>query len=210
VLVDAARLWCSQPSRFSPSIPATARLSGRDRSLPIPQWRSAPRRYGTTNQILVFSGAYGYGATALRLIADGPQTRIEPHWRDKRLQSHFGNLLLAGDTIYLSRGFHGPAFLTAVDLKTGATKWFAREFAKASFLRADGKLIILDEEGWLALAKPNPDGSLKVLSKARPLSSKRPLPQRFSDKLRLRYLEPSTKSCHGCGCRSATDGDVGN
>ena len=67
--------------------------------------------------------------------------------RQQLVQLTSTNRTEAGDTIYLSRGFHGPAFLTAVDLKTGAIKWFTREFAKASFLRADGKLIILDEEG---------------------------------------------------------------
>lgn len=118
------------------------------------------------NQTLVFAGAYGVGATALRLSADGPQTKVEPLWRDKKLQLLFGNLLLVGDTIYLSRGFYGPAFLTAVDVKTGETKWSAREFARASLLRAGGKLIILDEEGWLGLAKLAPDGGLKILSKA--------------------------------------------
>lgn len=127
--------------------------------------------WDATNQILIFSGAYGYGATALHVTADGPRTKVDSLWHDQKLQSFFGNLLLAGDTIYLARGSYGPAFLTAVDIKTGKTKWFTREFAKASFLLADGKLILLDEDGWLALAKPNADGSLKVLSKARPLSA---------------------------------------
>jgi outer membrane protein assembly factor BamB len=125
-----------------------------------PLWNAA-------NNILMFAGAYGYGAIALRVSADGPQ----PLWRNQKLQLLFSNLLLIGDTIYLSRGFYGPAFLTAVDVKTGETRWSKREFARASLLRADGKLIILDEDGWLGLAKPNPDGSLKILSKAQLLSA---------------------------------------
>jgi outer membrane protein assembly factor BamB len=124
------------------------------------------------NQVLVFSGgADGYGATALRITPDGPRTKTELLWRDHRLGSAFGNLLLAGDTFYLSRGYTGPAFLTAVDVKTGQTKWSSREFAKTSFLAADGKLIILDEDGRLALARPNPDGSLAVLAKAQLLAA---------------------------------------
>jgi hypothetical protein len=150
---DGAALW----SRSLSTYPAMAFCS-------TPLWDAA-------NQILVFSGAYGYGSTALRITADGPQTKIETLWHDNKLQSLFGNLLLAKDTMYLSRGFDGPAFLTAINVKTGQTKWFTREFAKASFLAADGKLIILDEDGWLALAKPNLDGSVKVLSKARLLSA---------------------------------------
>jgi len=49
--------------------------------------------------------------------------------------------------------------------------WITREFARASFVRADGKLIILDEDGWLALAGPREDGSLELLAKAQPLTS---------------------------------------
>jgi len=122
--------------------------------------------WDAATQTLVFAGAYSYGATALRISADGARTL----WQDRKLQLLFGNMLLAGGTIYFSRGYYGPSFLTAVDIKTGESKWSAREFARASLLGADGKLIILDEEGWLGLARLNPDRSLKILSKARVLS----------------------------------------
>jgi outer membrane protein assembly factor BamB len=148
---DGAMLW-SLPLRTDPGMAFCA----------TPLWDAA-------NRILVFSGASGFGATALRLIADGSQRRAETLWHDGRLVSVFGDLILIGDTMYLSRG-PGPAFLTAVDIKTGAMKWSTREFAKATLLRADGKLIILDEEGWLALAQPNQDGSLTVRSKVRLLT----------------------------------------
>jgi hypothetical protein len=96
---------------------------------------------------------------------------VEQLWRDNRLQSLFSNLLLNGDTMYLSRGYHGPSFLTAVDIKTGATRWAARGFGNANFLWADGKLIVLDEDGWLTLARPRADGSLEILSKAQVLGA---------------------------------------
>ena len=123
------------------------------------------------NQILVFSAAAdGYGATALHITAAAQDTKTELLWRDHRLGSAFGNLLLADGTFYVSRGYTGPALLTVVDVKTGQIRWSTREFAKASFLAADGKPIILDEDGWLALAKPNLDGSSSVLAKARLLT----------------------------------------
>jgi hypothetical protein len=127
--------------------------------------------WDAANQILVFSGAYGYGAAALRIVEYAQQFKVETLWHDYRLQSLFSNLLLVKDTVYLSRGFDGPAFLTAVNIRTGGTKWSTREFGKASFLRADGKLIILDENGWLALGRPKDDGSIHILSKTRPLSA---------------------------------------
>jgi hypothetical protein len=123
------------------------------------------------NQILVISGAYGYGATALHLSLDGKHTRVDPLWRDNKLQSLFANLVLLGDTMYLSRGFSGPAFLTAVDIVSGKTKWATREFARATFIAADGKLVILDEHGWLALAQRKPDGSLEIGSRFRAVTT---------------------------------------
>jgi hypothetical protein len=77
---------------------------------------------------------------------------------------HKDNAIRIGDQIYCSSGDFGPAFFTALDVKTGQLLWQERGFAKASFIYADGKLIILDEDGHLALATVSPEG-LKVLSK---------------------------------------------
>ena len=63
-----------------------------------------------------------------------------------------------GDFIYAFNGDFGPAFFTAIAAKTGQIVWQERGFAKASFLYADGKFIILDEEGQLALATPSATG----------------------------------------------------
>ncbi|HET8547908.1 MAG TPA: PQQ-binding-like beta-propeller repeat protein [Bryobacteraceae bacterium] len=143
-----------------------SRLTGTDPGMAFcstPVWDAA-------NRILVFSGAYGVGSTALRITTAGSQTTVEHLWRNNKLQSLFSNLLLTGNTMYLSRGYHGPSFLTAVDIRTGETRWSARGFANANFLQADRKLIILDEDGWLTIARPNPDGSLEILSRAPVLS----------------------------------------
>jgi outer membrane protein assembly factor BamB len=65
----------------------------------------------------------------------------------------------------MSSGDFGPAFLTALNIKTGAIAWQDRGFARAQLLYADGKLIILDEDGTLALATVSAQG-LKVLARA--------------------------------------------
>ena len=49
--------------------------------------------------------------------------------------------------------------------------WRERGFAKANLLRADGKLIILDEEGNLALATATEQG-LSIHSRCKPLDDK--------------------------------------
>ena len=61
-------------------------------------------------------------------------------------------------------GHSGPAFMTAVEIKTGRIAWQTRDFAKAQLLYADGKLIVLDEDGVLALARATPE-RFQVLSR---------------------------------------------
>ena len=70
-----------------------------------------------------------------------------------------------GDYVYGASGDFGPSFLTAVELKTGKIAWQDRSFGRAQLLYADGKLIVLDEDGNLGLATVSPQG-LKVLSRA--------------------------------------------
>jgi hypothetical protein len=54
--------------------------------------------------------------------------------------------------------------MTAVELKTGKIMWQERGFAKAQLLYADGKLILADEDGTLALCRATPE-KFEVLSK---------------------------------------------
>ena len=80
-------------------------------------------------------------------------------WHSPRIQLHFGSVVRAGEFVYLSSGHSGPAFMTAVELKTGRIAWQTRDFSKAQILQADGKLIILDEDGTLGLASATPTAS---------------------------------------------------
>ena len=83
----------------------------------------------------------------------------------RRLRVHHTTAIRIGDHVYASSGDFGPAFFSAVNIKTGDVAFQDRSFPKANFLHADGKLIILDEDGNLALATVSPAG-LKVISKA--------------------------------------------
>ncbi len=77
---------------------------------------------------------------------------------------HKENAIRVGDVIYASTGHLGPAFFTAIDVKNGKILWQDRTFSHASFLHADDKFIVLDEDGTLGLASPAPTG-LKVHSR---------------------------------------------
>jgi hypothetical protein len=55
-------------------------------------------------------------------------------------------------------------------MKTGNVLWKDRTIPAAAFLYADGKLIMVDQDGNLSLAKVSP-GGLQVLSRATLLHS---------------------------------------
>ena len=91
-------------------------------------------------------------------------------WHNPRIRVHFGTMIRVGGTIYGASGHDGPAPITAFDVKTGQVLWHSgREFAKAQLLYADGKLIVLDEDGVLALTTPTPK-ALTVQSKVQLLT----------------------------------------
>ncbi len=120
--------------------------------------------------LLFVASAYGTGARVLRLNQANGQTKVKELWADPHIQLHFGTAIQRDGYVYLSSGYDGPVFMTAVELKTGAIKWRDRGFAKAQLLYADGKIILADQDGTLALCKVSP-AKFEVLSKASVLES---------------------------------------
>ena len=88
----------------------------------------------------------------------------EELWYSRKMRIHHANAVRIGDYVYGSSGDSGPAFFACMNLKTGKVAWRKRGFAKSTCVLADGKIIILDEGGQLALAIVSPEG-LNVLSK---------------------------------------------
>jgi len=115
--------------------------------------------------LLFVASAYGTGARVLQLKQSGGRTTVKQLWYDPHLQLHFGTAIQRDGYVYLSSGYNGPAFMTAVELKTGKIQWQQRGFAKAQLLYADGKIILADEDGTLALCQASPE-KFEVLSKA--------------------------------------------
>lgn len=116
------------------------------------------------DNLLFLSSAYNGGSRVLKLSQKDGQTSVSELWFHRRLRLHHTTAIRIGDYVYASSGDFGPAFLSAVNIKTGDVVFQDRSFPKANFLLADGKLIILDEDGNLALATVSPAG-LKVISK---------------------------------------------
>lgn len=118
------------------------------------------------DNLLFVSSAYDTGSRCLRLTHSGDRTEVTEVWTQKKMKLHFGSAIRIGDLIYGSSGGNGPVFFAAVNAKTGKMVSRQRKLvAKAQLLFADGKLIILDEDGQLAIATPMSDG-IKILAKA--------------------------------------------
>jgi len=120
--------------------------------------------------ILFVASAYGTGARALHLSQSGGKTTVDQLWYDPHLELHIGTAIQRDGYVYISRGYSGPVLMTAVELKTGKIMWQERGFAKAQLLYADGKLILADQDGTLALCRATPQ-KFEVLSKASVLQS---------------------------------------
>ena len=121
--------------------------------------------WGRDNVLIVTSG-YDQGTRALRLTRDGEATRVEELWFTTRLKVMFANALRLDDHLYASHGDFGPSVTTALNVKTGEVVWQERGFGRSSFVYADGKAIVMDEDGDLALVRLAPKG-MTVLAQAR-------------------------------------------
>ena len=127
-------------------------------NISTPSWSAA-------DHLLFISSAYGTGSRALELRQAAGKTSVAEKWASPRVRIHFGSVIRLGDYVYGSSGDFGPAFLTAVEVKTGRIAWQDRTFARAQLVYGDGKLIVLDEDGALGLAAITPQG-VKVLARA--------------------------------------------
>src|SRR5262249_2301980 len=115
--------------------------------------------------LLYVGTAYAVGSRVLELHQSQGRTVVKEVWANNHLKLHFGSAIHKDGHLYLSSGHSGPTFLTAIELKTGVVKWRDRQFAKAQLLAADGKIILLDEDGNLGLLRVSPE-KLEVLSRA--------------------------------------------
>ena len=182
-----ALLWKRQSFRLSPSSPTLITVDGQDQIVmafadhvvgldpdtgnllwqhahPCGGFNITPPLWGPDN-ILFISSAYSCGSRALRLRQSGGKTTVTQLWASTRMRVHHGTMIRLGDLVYGSSGNVGPAPMTAVDVKTGRVVWQDRTFPKTTFVYADEKLIVLDEDGHLALVRVSPKG-MQVMAKA--------------------------------------------
>lgn len=124
-----------------------------------------------SDHLLFVSSAYNGGSRLLKLTRRSSGVNAEEVWANRRVRIHFGNAVRLGNRIYASNGDFGAAPFAAIDVATGDMAWRDRSVSRATIVGVGDKLLILDEDGTLALATPG-DAGLVVHAKASVLSGR--------------------------------------
>jgi len=127
-------------------------------NITTPSWDPEKRQ-------LFLTAALDGGTRVLQLNHLGPGTEVQELWFTERMRVHHTNVMHVNGQYVGSSGASGAFILTAIDSQTGAVQWRDRSFAKANFLQVNDRILVLDEDGTLALAAFLSDG-LVVFSKA--------------------------------------------
>lgn len=123
------------------------------------------------DNLLFVSSAYGGGSRVIHLVQESGKTTVEEVWYSKAMAIHHGTAIRLGDMIYASSGDFGPAFLMGVNAKTGEMTAKQRGFAKTNMVAVGEDVILLDENGELAITSPSV-GGFKVHAKAQIFSTR--------------------------------------
>ena len=100
------------------------------------------------------SAADDAGSTLIEVLKQDGKFVPKEVWSSRSMKNHFNSSVLVGDHLY---GFDN-ATLKCISIVTGEQKWVQRGFGKGSLIAADGMLVVLGDQGLLALAEAVPDG----------------------------------------------------
>jgi outer membrane protein assembly factor BamB len=111
---------------------------------------------------IFLTASYDTGAILLR----GGKDNLEEIWKSNdALLAHFSTPVLVGDYLY---GFDGRqeegARMRCIEWKTGKVRWTANGYGCGSVIAADGKLIVMSEDGDLVLLEPTPEAAREKAS----------------------------------------------
>jgi outer membrane protein assembly factor BamB len=104
------------------------------------------------------STGYGAGAAVVELSAVDGRLSVRQIWRNIRMKNQFTSSVLQDGFIY---GLD-EAILACVDAATGELKWKGGRYGYGQVLLASGHLIVLTEDGDLALVRVTPERHQEV------------------------------------------------
>ena len=189
---DGSVAWGSAPGRVSYAPPALLRIGNRDQLVYFSctevialdpsngkQLWSYPVVCVTENNLtpvallpedhLWVACQLDGGTRVLKIAPQDGAFRATAVWESRTLkQGHWPSIVL-GDYVYGSLG-DSNSMIGAVNWRTGETAWKERAFHAAQPLLADGRIILVDESGQVAMVRPSPE-KLEVLCSAQVLES---------------------------------------
>jgi outer membrane protein assembly factor BamB len=104
-----------------------------------------------SNRFLISAG-YGVGCRAFEITASNSVFSVRELWRNTHLKNKFSSSVRYGEFIY---GLD-EEILACIDAGTGERKWKEGRFGYGQVLLASGNLLVLAENGTLALVEANP------------------------------------------------------
>ncbi len=105
------------------------------------------------NDRIFLSAGYGHGAAVIQLEPSGDRFKVGTVWKNTRMKNKFTSSVLRDGYIY---GLD-EAILTCLDAATGALKWKGGHYGYGQTLLAGEHLIVISEDGDLALVKATPE-----------------------------------------------------
>ncbi len=104
------------------------------------------------------SAGYGKGAALVEIGSNGASFEARKIWENNMMKNKFNSSVIYNGYIYgLDEGI-----LTCLDVETGERKWKGGRYGYGQLLLASGHLIVISEQGELALVKATPDQHIEV------------------------------------------------
>ena len=174
---DGATVWTALDDRAAYASPMLVTLGGVRQLLVFTAERLAGLTpndgtllwdypWGTYNDIVVaqplllgngrvfISSSYGTGAAVVEISASGDTLGAREVWRSNRMKNKFTSSVLYDGFIY---GLD-EAILACIDPATGELQWKGGRYGYGQVMLASGHLIVLTEDGDLALVRATPGG----------------------------------------------------
>ena len=107
-----------------------------------------------SNPFLFISSGRGTGSGLFQLTKKGRTVSSKILWTQETMQNHYNSCVLLGEYLY---GFDN-SILKCIRLRDGKVIWAHRSVGKGSLIAAQGHLIILGEQGHVAMVEARPDG----------------------------------------------------
>lgn len=105
------------------------------------------------------STSSGGGAVMIQLARDGARFSARELWRTNRMKNNFTSSVHHNGFIY---GLD-ESILACVDAATGDLKWKGGRYGYGQVMLADGHLVVITEDGELALVRATPESHREVV-----------------------------------------------